>query len=101
MNAMDPMGEDLVHDNAVDPVISNRFECAYCGMQFFYRNCLFRHLRENGIDTRSLRSPHSPRSPHNTKMRKRTRSYRGYATKPTKRRVIQDLAECLQHVSIM
>ena len=82
---MDPMGEDLAHDNEVDPIITDRYECAYCGMQFRSRNRLFRHLRENGIDTRKL-------------YRKRTRSYAGQDRKRAK--VVSNLADFFADVRI-
>ena len=50
MDAMDPMGEDLIHDNNVIPIVVNKLQCAYCGLWFLTRNRLFRHLRENGIE---------------------------------------------------
>jgi hypothetical protein len=55
MNAMDPMGEDLIHDNNVKPNIVNKLQCAYCGLWFLTRNRLFKHLRENGIETGAKR----------------------------------------------
>jgi hypothetical protein len=82
---MDPMGEDLVHDNDVDPIITDRFECAYCGWHFRSRNNLFRHLRENGIDTRKL-------------YRKRPRSYARQERKRAK--VVNNLADFLADVQI-
>ena len=85
MNAMDPMGEDLVHDNDVDPIITDRHECAYCGMLFRSRNRLFCHLRENGLDTRKL-------------YRKRTRSCAEQDRKRAK--VVSNLAEFLADVRI-
>ena len=85
MNAMDPMGEDLVHDNDVDPIITNRFQCAYCGEQFYYRNNLFQHLRDNGIDTRALN-------------RKRTRPYTRSNRKRAK--VINNLADFFADVRL-
>ena len=107
MNAMDPMGEDLVHDNAVDPIITDRLQCAYCGMQFHSRNRLFSHLRENGIDTgvvtkrkRSRARWARDRSYKMSYERSRSDWYRQKRMKRTTRHAANDLAEIMEQVNI-
>jgi hypothetical protein len=103
MNAMDPMGEDLVHDNAVDPIITDRLQCAYCGMHFQSRNRLFAHLRENGIDTGVItKRKRSGARWDRKRYFKRLRSawYPQKRMKRNTRRKANDLAEIMEQVNI-
>lgn len=49
------MFDDALHDNDIDPHVSNKLTCGYCGTRFLSRNRLFHHLGYMNIDISKIK----------------------------------------------